>query len=163
MLVGVQGWFIWDQTVTTQKQLEATQAQLEVTQEAQKLTAQTEALSVLQRLSEETGRISELIYQPTGAFEAARRTDCVPPPTATLADEQKLRSIAAHYETYFEAAKLKLISANQWAEMCKGAEEFIAQSCFLTAWWQERGDKIGTEEFRTAFIPTCQIQVPEGE
>lgn len=139
------------------RQIKIAESQLLLTQDQLSSTINTYAFSVIEKLKHDTFDLQKTVYEPGSIFDRARETNCAPLPNMDREGERALQMIIAHYELYYEAARLRLIPKKEWQTTCHGAVDLFRQYCLLQVKWDDTFKAKVNPEFAEAFIPTCEL------
>jgi hypothetical protein len=120
------------------------------------LTQRTASFSILQQLQQQTVAIENSIYEGSTTFQKAQLDDCHTLGDIPIKDSLTVKHIIGHYEMYYDAAKLPLISGDAWRSICLGGQDFIKSNCLLQHEWERQYSKITSPEFRASF-DKCQL------
>lgn len=139
----------------TKGQLAAMEQQLALTNSQVELTQKTTALGILRQLRDDTREVTKNFYS-SDIYERLRRIPCdIPLGNVEPTDALVFKQLHEHYELYFDAAKLGLISRPMWESMCRAAQE--VRRCHVKSVWDqflEKSDPAFKDAFSTCELPT---------
>lgn len=143
--------------LTMSGQLRLTQEALEISKQQANAAIAAGQFSMLEKLRDDTEKVSTLIYEDDGAFAVSRETKCVPFPSLKDRDNAKAKKFFAHYELFYRAAERGLIPSAQWKRACVGAKDMFEEFCLLQELWDKAFKSNADQKFVTAFIPKCEV------
>jgi hypothetical protein len=120
------------------------------------LAQNTASFSILQQLRQETTAIENSIYDGASTFQKAQLDNCQSLTEVPTKDRITVKNIIGHYELYYDAAKLPLITEEEWRGICRGGRDFIDSNCVLKREWESQFPKITSSLFRESF-DKCQL------
>lgn len=130
---------------------------VDLTKRQLQMATATYRYDVIRDLKIDADRIRELLYNSANVFEAVRITNCVPPPELSNKDKRDIHLVFSHYELYYEAANLELITGKQWRTACLDAEDQFEQNCLLRKQWEDVYVNRVSSGFKKSFVPGCNL------